>query len=236
MNGPLVKAEGLVKRYGSRTVVDGVGMQVAAGEVLAVIGPNGAGKSTTLDMILGLKQPEEGSIAYWCKDYRSQVGVQLQDTPFFPGLTVMGNLKLFAAFYRKPLPREMGLELLRLAGLLEIETVEASRLSGGQQKRLAIALALVHEPKLLFLDEPTAALDPRARREIHELIRELSGKGTAVVFTSHDMEEVGKLAHRILLIDKGKLLAEGSLEQLRHRYPYDTLEELYLAKTEEAAE
>lgn len=233
MSEALLKAEGLVKRYGKRTVVNGVDMEVKEGEVVAVIGPNGAGKSTTLDMLLGLKQPEEGSIAYWRKDYRGQVGVQLQDTPFFPGLTVMGNLKLFAAFYRQPLSREAGLELLRLAGLQEVERVEASRLSGGQQKRLAIVLAMVHEPKLLFLDEPTAALDPRARREIHTLIRQLSDKGTSVVFASHDMEEVGKLADRIFLIHQGSLIAEGSPDELCRKYQFNTVEELYLAKTEE---
>ncbi|WP_157213449.1 ATP-binding cassette domain-containing protein [Paenibacillus senegalensis] len=97
----LLEAEGLIKRYGKRTAVNGIGLEIRRGEVIAVIGPNGAGKSTTLDMLLGLKQPDEGRIAYWCKDYRSQVGVQLQNTPFFPGLTVTGNLKLFAAFYRR---------------------------------------------------------------------------------------------------------------------------------------
>ncbi|WP_157213450.1 ATP-binding cassette domain-containing protein [Paenibacillus senegalensis] len=131
--------------------------------------------------------------------------------------------------------REQSEKLLCWAGWQEAAQIEAARLSGGQQKRLAIALAMVHEPKLLFLDEPTAALDPRARREIHALIRQLSSQGTAVAFTSHDMEEVGRLADRIVLIHQGVLVAEGSPEELCRRYQFDSLEDLYMAKTEEAA-
>lgn len=182
-------------------------------------------------MMLGLRKADAGTVTYWEENYRSQVGVQLQDTPFFPGMTVMQNLRMFAAFYGQKLSRQRSIELLAISGLQGMEKLEASRLSGGQQKRLAIALTLAHSPKLLFLDEPTAALDPRARRDIHELIRELSAKGTAIIFTSHDMEEVGKLADRILLIDKGKVAAEGTAGELLMQHQSETLEELYLNKT-----
>lgn len=234
MNRVLLRATGLVKRYGSRTVVNGIDLEVREKEVVAVIGPNGAGKSTTFDLILGLKRKDAGSVTYWCGDYKAKVGVQLQTTPFFPGLSALDNLKLFAAFQKRKLSAEEGVRILELCGLREVARTEASRLSGGQQKRLAIALALVHDPKLLFLDEPTAALDPRARREIRELIRRLAERGSSVVFTSHDMEEVGKLADRIVLIRGGRIVAEGTPEELLARHAAANLEELYLKLAGEA--
>lgn len=233
MNGVLLRATGLIKRYGSRHVVNGIDLEVREKEVVAVIGPNGAGKSTTLDLILGLKRKDAGSVSYWREDYKAQVGVQLQTTPFFPKLSALDNLKLFAAFQKRKLSVEEGVRILELCGLREVARTEAARLSGGQQKRLAIALALVHNPKLLFLDEPTAALDPRARREIRELIRRLAESGSSVVFTSHDMEEVGKLADRIVLIRGGRVVAQGSPEDLLRRHAAANMEELYLKLTGE---
>jgi ABC-2 type transport system ATP-binding protein len=230
----LLQATGLVKRYGSRCVVNGIDLEVREKEVVAVIGPNGAGKSTTLDLILGLKRKDAGNITYWREDYKAQVGVQLQTAPFFPKLSALDNLKLFAALRKRKLSVEEGVQILERCGLREVVQTEAARLSGGQQKRLAIALALVHHPKLVFLDEPTAALDPRARREIRELIRRLADDGASVVFTSHDMEEVGKLADRIVLIRDGRVVAEGTPEDLLHRHEVENLEELYLKLTGEA--
>ncbi|PYI50489.1 ABC transporter ATP-binding protein [Paenibacillus flagellatus] len=224
----LLSVTGLRKRFGGREVVRGVSLDILEGEIVAVIGPNGAGKSTTLDLALGLKRPDEGTVAYWRDDYRTHVGVQLQSTPFFPGLGAADNLKLFAAFYRKPLTREQGERLLRLCGLQDVADTEASRLSGGQQKRLAIAVALVHEPRLAFLDEPTAALDPKARRDIHSLIRTLNESGVSVVFTSHDMEEVHRLAHRIVFIEAGRVAAEGTPEELCARFGTDDIEDVYM--------
>ncbi|CAM3002869.1 ABC transporter ATP-binding protein [Paenibacillus sediminis] len=231
----LVQANRLSKMYGSRTVVNHVDIQVKASEIVAIIGPNGAGKSTLIDMILGLRRPDEGQIEFWRKDYLSYVGVQLQATPFFPGLSAYENLRLFAALYKKKLDRQRGLELLRLCGLEDAANTEASKLSGGQQKRLAIAIATVHEPELVFLDEPTAALDPRARREIHEVIDRLASSGKSVVFTSHDMEEVHKLADKVIMIDKGRIIAEGTPVQLCEQYGVDHLEELYLNLTAKEA-
>src|SRR5690606_28587003 len=144
---------------------------VFPGEILAVIGPNGAGKSTTLEMLLGVRTPDSGRVTYWTKNPRKEIGVQVQDTPFFPGLTTAENLRLFASFYGVRLTRERLSAILAECNLEDAANTEAARLSGGQQKRLAIAAALVHSPKVVFLDEPTAALDPIARREIRSLIR-----------------------------------------------------------------
>lgn len=229
---PLLEASKLSKKYGARTVVSEVSLQVGAGDIVAIIGPNGAGKSTTIDMLLGLRQPDEGSINYWHRDYLAQVGVQLQSTPFFPGLNCIQNLRLFAAFYRKKLDDAAAGKLLALCGLSEAARIEASRLSGGQQKRLAIAIATVHNPILVFLDEPTAALDPRARQEIHDVISKFAAAGTAILFTSHDMDEVHKLAHRVMMIDKGVVIAEGAPDQLCEYYDVNHLNEVYLKLTE----
>ncbi|MBY0165104.1 ABC transporter ATP-binding protein [Cytobacillus firmus] len=229
----LIQAKGLRKTYGQRTVVQDVTLNIREGEVLAIIGPNGAGKSTTLDLVLGLRRPDAGTVTYWTSDPSPHIGLQLQSTPFFPGFTAMENLRMFAAFYGK---RLSGSELIRhldRCGLAEAARTDALRLSGGQQKRLAIAMTLVHDPKLLFLDEPTAALDPRARRDIRELIRSLADTGTSIVFTSHDMEEVHKLATRLVLICDGKVKASGTPDELLSRYGTGSLEQLYIQLTDE---
>jgi ABC-2 type transport system ATP-binding protein len=227
----LMRAIDLKKHYNSRTVVNGVSVNVFENEILAIIGPNGAGKSTTIEMILGLKKQDAGSVSYWKNDYRQSVGVQLQQTPFFPGLTAIENLQLFAAFYKKKLTKQEGTDLLTICGLQNVMKTEGAKLSGGQQKRLAIAIALVHQPKILFLDEPTAALDPKSRREIHQLITDLFQRGTSVVFTSHDMDEVTKLSHRVMMIDNGTVIAEGTAADLCKTYNTQNLEEVYLHLT-----
>jgi len=231
----LLEARHLVKRYGSRTVVDQVDLVVDAGEVVGVIGPNGAGKSTTLELVLGLRASDGGEIRIGLDSPRRQIGVQLQTTPFFRGLTAAENLRLFAAFYGVRLSRRALVDLLARCGLAGAARTEAAKLSGGQQKRLAIALALAHAPDLIFLDEPTGALDPRARHEIRALIRALARQGAAVVFTSHDMEEVGKLADRVVLMLDGRVRAEGTPAALLAEYHAGSLEELYLQMTAQEA-
>ncbi|MFT4415575.1 ABC transporter ATP-binding protein [Fredinandcohnia humi] len=228
MNQVLIRATALKKSYNSRTVVNGISMNVYENEVLTIIGPNGAGKTTTIEMLLGLRKEDEGKVDYWSENFQKAIGIQLQATPFFPGLTAIENLRVFASFYKKRLSKEKGEELLDLCGLGNVMKIEASKLSGGQQKRLAIAVALVHDPKIVFLDEPTAALDPKSRREIHELILELQNRGSTVVFTSHDMEEVTKLSSRVMMIDQGKVIAEGTAEELCQSYGVQNLEDVYL--------
>ncbi|AZK45782.1 ABC transporter ATP-binding protein [Paenibacillus lentus] len=232
----LIQAQGLTKIYRKRSVVHDISLTINPGEVVGIIGPNGAGKSTTLDMLLGLRRPDKGTVAYWCQEPYRHIGVQLQTTPFFPGYNALENMRLFAAFYGVRLKTEAILDLLHRCGLKDAAKTDASRLSGGQQKRLAIAMTLVHDPCLVFLDEPTAALDPRARREIRELIISLAQDGTSVVFTSHDMEEVFKLATRIVMIDGGVLKVDGRPEELLSNYGAASLEELYVQLTEPLSE
>jgi ABC-2 type transport system ATP-binding protein len=227
----LLEAHNLVKHYGHHTAVDGVSLDVSPGEVVALIGPNGAGKSTTLEIILGLRAADGGNIVFWRDDPRREIGIQLQSTPFFRGLTAAENLQLFASFYGVRLSRTQIVALLEVCDLAGAAHTEAAKLSGGQQKRLAIALALTHSPRLLFLDEPTTALDPRARHDIRALIRSLASAGVAIVFTSHDMEEVGKLADRVVLIVAGHVRADGAPTDLLARFGVASLEDLYLDLT-----
>jgi ABC-2 type transport system ATP-binding protein len=227
----LLEAHNLVKRYGKRTAIDGVSLDVSPGEIVALIGPNGAGKSTTLEVILGLRAADGGRVVFWREDPLREIGIQLQTTPFFRGLTTAENLRLFASFYGVRLTQAQIVAILERCGLAGAARVPAAKLSGGQQKRLAIALTLAHSPRLLFLDEPTAALDPHGRHDIRTLIRSLASTGVAVVFTSHDMEEVGKLANRVVLIVEGRVRAEGTPADLLAHYGASTLEDLYLELT-----
>ena len=226
-----IQARGIEKSYEKRKIVKGMNLGIEKNEILAVIGPNGSGKSTIMEMLIGLRKADKGEISYWLNDYKEKIGVQLQAAPFFVGLNAFENLKLFAAFYKKKLTNKEVNEALQLCGLFNSRRIEASKLSGGQQKRLAISIALIHNPALIFLDEPTAALDPRARQEIHALIRQLHQQGKTVVLTSHDMDEVSKLATRIIIIDEGKMLAEGKPNQLCQKYNVSNLEQLYLQLT-----
>lgn len=226
-----IQAINIKKSYNKRKIVKSITLDVRQNEILAVIGPNGAGKSTIMEMLIGLRKADTGEINYWLDAYKEKMGVQLQAAPFFVGLSAFENLKLFAAFYKKKLTGEQVNEVLQLCGLYDSRLIDASKLSGGQQKRLAISIALIHDPELIFLDEPTAALDPRARQEIHALIRQLHHQGKTVVFTSHDLDEVDKLATRVIMIDQGEILAEGHTRQLCEAHNVSTLEQLYLQLT-----
>lgn len=189
-------------------VENNIYMEIKKNEILAVIGPNGTGKTTTLEIISGLRMADGGEVKYWTKEYKRSMGIQLQAVPFFPGLTAFENLRLFAAFYKLNISDLKTREVLHVCGLGESGNTEASKPSGGQQKRLAIAVAIIHNPNLIFLDEPTAALDPRSKQEIHHLIiKTLNQEGKTIVFTSHDMDEVYKLADRVIMINHGEIIA-----------------------------
>ena len=229
---PLVRAEGLHKSYGHRQALRGIDLAIWPGETVAIIGPNGAGKSTLLDLLLGLRQPDEGKVHYNLPEPRRQIGLQLQNAPFFAGFTVLENLRMFAACYGLRCKKAELLVLLERCGLREAAHTNAAHLSGGQQKWLAIAIALVHQPRLLFLDEPAAALDPRARREMRSWIAELAGEGGSVVLTSHDMEEVQQVADRILLLHDGRIVAEGTPKTLLSTSGTASLEDMYLKYTD----
>lgn len=227
----LIECQNITKSYENTEVLQQINLSIEEGEMIAVIGPNGAGKTTFFETLLGIRQCDSGSIHYWTPSYLKHIGVQLQTTPFFPGLNVIENIKMFAAFYYVKMSKQEIQALLQLCGLQQVEKKEASKLSGGQQKRLAIAIALVHNPKLIFLDEPTAALDPRSRKDIHDMIKALKEQSKTVVFTSHDMDEVTKLANRVIFIQSGQIVAHGSPEQLCQSYEANTLDEVYFYLT-----
>ncbi|PLR80712.1 ABC transporter ATP-binding protein [Bacillus sp. V33-4] len=228
----MIQAEQIKKKYGDRLVIKGINLDVQKNQILAVIGPNGAGKSTILEIVIGLRSYDAGRIKYWSGNYKSQMGVQLQSVPFFPGLSAKQNLQLFAAFYHKKLSANKAVAILEECGLKEAANTEAAKLSGGQQKRLAIAASLVHDPEIVFLDEPTSALDPRSRQEIHHIVKKLFNNGKTIVFTSHDMDEVMKLATTVVMVNDGQVIAQGHAEELCLAYNVHHLEQLYLKLTE----
>jgi ABC-2 type transport system ATP-binding protein len=228
----LIQVNKLQKSFKGREVVKGISFKISQGEIVALIGTNGAGKSTTLAMLLGMLKPDSGSITTWRADFHKHVGTQLQSTPFFEGYTVEENLALFAALYQVKLSKEDIRNKLELCNLLEARKTPAIALSGGQQKRLAIAVTTLHNPELIVLDEPAAGLDPRARHDIRALIRDLAANQSTVIFSSHDMEEVTRIADRVILMHEGRIVAEGVPQELVEQYNVDHLEALYLQLTE----
>lgn len=227
----LIRASGLLKQYDGLQVVKGIDLDIKKGEILALIGTNGAGKTTTISMLLGIIKPDSGNIYYWRDDYKAYTGIQLQTTPFFEGYTVIENMLIFASLYKTPLDKQSAQEKLKFWGLEHMKNTLASRLSLGQQKALAIAVATVHQPELVVFDEPTSGLDPQARYKIRQLIKQLSEQNCTILFSSHDMEEVHKTATGIIIMDKGSILAKGSPKDLIKQYNVSDLEELYMILT-----
>ena len=210
----VIETRGLGKRYGDVTALKGIDLTVEAGSVVGLLGPNGAGKTTLVEILEGLRAPSAGRVSVFGADpgdgsaaLRERIGVQLQRTSFPDTLSVNEILELFRSFYRDPAPRE---ELLETVGLREKVGARPGELSGGQRQRLALATALVGRPELLILDEPTAGLDPSARRSLHVLIRGLQGDGRTILLTTHYTEEAEKLCDRILMLRSGELVADGS--------------------------
>lgn len=232
----LMEAKGIHKQFHNREVVKGIDVEIRQGEILALIGTNGAGKSTTIGMLLGILQPDAGTITRWREDYKAHIGVQLQSTPFFEGYTTEENLQLFAALYNLRMGKEQIQKKLEECNLQEARKTLASRLSGGQQKRLAIAVTTLHNPDLIILDEPAAGLDPRARHEVRTMIKRLAQNKVTVLFSSHDMEEVSRIADRIILMDEGLIVAQGEPESLLQQYHTENLESLYLELTDNTQE
>jgi ABC-2 type transport system ATP-binding protein len=209
---PAILIEHLTKRYGGRAVVDDLSLAVAPGEIFAVLGPNGAGKTTTIEILEGYRTADGGTARVLGLDPRrdaaalkAQIGVMLQTDGVYQALRACEVLDLFARFYADPQPPA---ELLARVGLdgAAAET-RCRQLSGGQKRRLALALALVGRPRLLFLDEPTTGMDPQARRATWELLRDLKERGTTILLTTHFMDEAERLADRIAILDGGKLIA-----------------------------
>ena len=218
---PAIRCRALHKRYGSVVAVDGLDLDVADGEVFGLLGRNGAGKTTTLEMCEGLRRPDSGEIEVlgrpvWPdpRPIRGLIGVQLQSTALFDHLTALETVRLFGRLYERGFTTARAHELLGLVGLADRAAATARQLSGGQQQRLSIAVALVHEPRLLFLDEPTTGLDPAARRDLWDVVRDTRAAGRTVVLTTHYMEEAAALCDRIAVIDGGRIVATGSPDQL----------------------
>lgn len=209
---PVLEVEGLVKSYGATRAVDGVGFTVEPGEIFGLLGPNGAGKTTTLECIEGLRKPDSGTIRVGGgrTPATQAMGVQLQTAGLPAGMTVAEAMRFFCAYhgvaYRADLLDRFGLadKLGRRYGALSV----------GNQRRLALALAIAHEPVLVLLDEPTAGLDVASRAELHAVIRELAEKGTAIVLATHDMAEAEKLADRVAIVLTGRIIAEGTPREI----------------------
>jgi ABC-2 type transport system ATP-binding protein len=221
----IIEAVGLVKRYGETVAVAGVDLTVHAGEIFGILGPNGAGKTTLLEMIEGLRAPDAGEIAVGGLDalqngaeVRRMIGVQLQTTALFDYLTAAEILSLFAGLYEVDASPTRIDQLLGMVGLSEKRDSRVHQLSGGQQQRLSIALGLVNNPVIAFLDEPTTGLDPAARRSVWQTIRTIRDAGATVVLTTHYMEEAEVLCDRLAIMDFGRIIAldtpQGLIETL----------------------
>lgn len=210
----VIEVRGLVKRYGDFTAVDHVDLDVRQHEIFGILGPNGAGKTTTLEMIEGLREPDAGTIRVAGIDVVTEptavkriIGVQLQTTSLFDHLTIHELITLFAALYNADTSRERVQELIDLVSLDEKSGARVGQLSGGQRQRLSVALALVNDPQIVFLDEPTTGLDPQARRSLWDVIRGLREQGKTIILTTHYMEEAETLCDRVAVMDHGKIIA-----------------------------
>ena len=207
----VIEVSGLVRHYGSVFAVDGVDLTVEEGEFFGILGPNGAGKTTLLELVEGLREPMAGRISVfglspWPRNpaLLPRLGVQLQASAFFEQLTAREQLQTFADLYGAGRSRVD--QMLEEVGLTEHAGQRTEKLSGGQMQRLSIACALVHDPELVFLDEPTAALDPQARRNLWDLLRSINASGRSVVLTTHYMDEAEQLCDRVAIMDTGKIL------------------------------
>ena len=213
-----LRCERLVKKYGELAAVDGLDLEVRTGECFGLLGPNGAGKTTTVEILEGLNEPSGGSVEVlgmrWEKEERAlrqRLGVSLQETHLPDKLTVEENLRMFRSFYLRGRPIE---EVLDLVGLTDKRGAWTEKLSGGQKQRLAVACALVSDPELLFLDEPTTGLDPQSRRQLWDVVLGFKSRGRTVLLTTHYMDEAERLCDRVAVIDKGKVIALGTPQEL----------------------
>lgn len=217
-----IEVDELTKYYGDVKAVDGITFSVNEGEIFGMLGPNGAGKTTTIETIIGLIERTSGDISVLGMEpetdlptIKRRIGVQLQDPSLFPRLTVKETLKLFASFYPDPMSVKEAADQVDIGGAFNT-SIES--LSGGQKHRVAVALSLISNGKIIFLDEPTTGLDPKARRDLWDTITNLQDRNITVFLTTHYMDEAEKLCDRLVIIDMGKIIARGSPEQLINRY------------------
>lgn len=227
-----IEVKKLTKSFHGRTVVDELSFQVERGEVFGLLGHNGAGKSTTIDLMLGLKKADSGSgtifgmnPAKHRKQVFEKVGVQLQSSNYQSNIRVDEICQQMSVLYEKPADYH---QLLKFFSLEKLEKAQVSKLSGGEKQRLSVALALMNQPEIVFLDELTTGLDTAARRDVWKQLRELKDKGTTIFLTTHYMEEAESLCDQILLMKDGKKIIEGTVKEVIESSPYDNLEEAYL--------
>ncbi len=216
---PAVSCRSLVKRYGAVTAVDGLDLEVRRGECFGLLGPNGAGKTTTIEILEGLNRPDAGEVrvlgTQWGtgqdRALRERLGIQLQETRFYEKYSVAETVTLFRSFYQRgPTPDKV----IRAVQLDEKRGAWVGKLSGGQKQRLSVACALVNDPDLLFLDEPTTGLDPQSRRQLWELVEAFRARGGTVLLTTHYMDEAHHLCDRVAVVDHGKVIAIGTPAEL----------------------
>jgi ABC-2 type transport system ATP-binding protein len=226
-----LRCEGLVKRFADVTAVDGLDLQVFTGECFGLLGPNGAGKTTTIEILEGLTTADEGFVELlgqqWSKGddraLRERIGVQLQETQLAEKVTVVETVRLFRSFYKRGHGVE---EVIRTVALEEKRNARVGKLSGGQKQRLAVACALVSDPELLFLDEPTTGLDPQARLSLWDIVEKFRNGGGTILLTTHYMEEATRLCDRVAIMDHGKVIALGTPAELIESLGADQVIEL----------
>ena len=220
---PMLQCRGLRRRYGDLTAVDGVGFQISPGETYGLLGPNGAGKTTTISMVAGLLDRDDGDITVDGQPMSSHavrakaaIGYVPQDLAIYPDLSARENLMFFARLYGMSSAdaKRRSAEVLEVTGLTDRAGDQTKKYSGGMKRRLNVGIGLLHRPKLLILDEPTVGVDPQSRNAILESVEGLSGEGMAVLYTTHYMEEAERLCDRVGIIDRGKLIAEGTRNEL----------------------
>ena len=224
----MLVARDLWKSYGGKPAVSGVSIEAKAGEIVGLLGPNGAGKSTTVAMICGLTRPDRGDVAIDgaplgedASPAKRRIGLVPQDISLFEDLSAQRNLELFGALYgqKGEALKARAAAALELVGLADRAKEKPSTFSGGMKRRLNIACALVHDPDILVLDEPTAGVDPQSRNAIFDNLEALRGRGKAIVYTTHYMEEAERLCDRVMIMDHGKVVANGTLAELRTLAP-----------------
>ena len=210
MSNSIIRVENLVKNYGQFEAVKSVSFNVEEGEIFGLLGPNGAGKSTTLEIIETLRPKTSGKVLVNGFDLDKEpgeikkiIGVQLQTSGFYPGLNLLELIKLFSGLYNREVD---AMKLLKKVNLVDKAKNKSKELSGGQKQRFSIATTLINNPKIIFLDEPTTGLDPQARRNLWDLIREIRAAGTTVILTTHYMDEAEQLCDRIAIMDEGKII------------------------------
>ncbi|NML23701.1 ABC transporter ATP-binding protein [Pseudoflavitalea sp. G-6-1-2] len=218
MSNVIISVKDLVKKYGQFEAVKGISFEVYEGEIFGLLGPNGAGKSTTLEIIETLREKTSGEVTVKGfnldnepEEIKKIIGVQLQTSGFYPGLNLMELIALFSGLYNRKVDAKA---LLSSVNLLDKAKSKFKDLSGGQKQRFSIATTLINEPDIIFLDEPTTGLDPQARRNLWELIKDIRSKGTTVIITTHYMDEAEILCDRIAIIDSGKIVALDTTDKL----------------------